>query len=286
MRYTEILLEYDESKTLASFGPRILDQIVKTSKDRGARIPPFMIDGIKVKDPDSMNKGLSYAMLYIKAADPTSNHKFVIPLINWFLSGIRLEDLYKARQPLEIYIKFRNRIKGLDLNKISFDQFIDLMEKEELTPSNSEQDKAEEENMFARGEAKLVVDNSQMKIVQPLTMAASCHFGRNTRWCTAARDKDDNQFAAYASTGPLFIILDKANNRRWQFYFDTESYVPENQFMDEKDHEVNPRKVMNGEPFKLIRNWSDPDLEAVMDKVGDDEMHDYAYEDRDHGDDY
>jgi hypothetical protein len=91
-------------------------------------------------------------------------------------------------------------------------------------------------------------------------MAASCFFGRNTRWCTTSRDKNDNMFNAYAKDGPLFVILDKQSNKRWQFHFDLgqsmELRMQQNQFMDEKDHEVNPLLVMHGQPLEEIWNWS------------------------------
>lgn len=53
----------------------------------------------------------------------------------------------------------------------------------------------------------------------------------NTRWCTAA--KKDNMFDEYNKEGPLYIILHKPTNRRWQFHLRGQ------QFMDERDNDTN-----------------------------------------------
>jgi hypothetical protein len=124
-----------------------------------------------------------------------------------------------------------------------------------------------------------VCNTEKMKIVKLYSMAASCYFGKNTRWCTTSRDKNDNMFNAYNDDGDIFVILDKANNRRWQFFFcttitpDEWSYQNEEedahdelefrkecvdacQFMDEKDSPVPPLKVMDGQAWQAIYRFS------------------------------
>jgi hypothetical protein len=96
-------------------------------------------------------------------------------------------------------------------------------------PSGSEEDRAEQQRFFDLGEAALVIDNSAVRVVIPRTETAAQYFGRNTRWCTSA--KTSNQFASYNRQGPLYIILFKKNNVRWQWHFQAE------QFMNERDED-------------------------------------------------
>ena len=50
---------------------------------------------------------------------------------------------------------------------------------------------------------------------------------KNTQWCTAA--DGNNQFNYYNSQGPLYININKADNEKYQFHFESD------QFMDETD---------------------------------------------------
>ncbi|WP_158648463.1 hypothetical protein [Candidatus Symbiothrix dinenymphae] len=68
-------------------------------------------------------------------------------------------------------------------------------------------------------------------VVHPLTEAASCLYGRGTRWCTAATESC-NLFNHYNSQGNLCIIINKKSGEKFQFHFATYS------FMDETNHEI------------------------------------------------
>lgn len=165
-------------------------------------------------------------------ADPTSKNKFVPQILNWWFYGIGagmsyLEDIGKAYEPLQTYVKFKNRITGLDLMSTRFEDFWDKMEAIASVPSNSVADRAEMQAFFDDGEASLLLDNDRVRVVIPRTEAAAKYFGKNTRWCTSAQN--NNQFATYQKYGELYIILFKAENVRWQWCFEVE------QFMDAKD---------------------------------------------------
>ena len=80
--------------------------------------------------------------------------------------------------------------------------------------------------------AEKVYEDKQWIIIIPHTKEASCYYGKNTQWCTAA-DKSNNQFDYYNQQGPLFINIDKINNTKYQFHFET------NSFMNEHDEPIN-----------------------------------------------
>ena len=146
-----------------------------------------------------------------------------------------------------------NQIKSLS----ALEDIIELYPEKQAT-SSSELQKQMELNFYKTKQADLIYNSPQIKVVVPKTKQASCFFGVNTRWCTAA--KNDNMFADYNKQGPLYIILIKATNQRFQLHYEAD------QFMDEKDQEMSPKLIQKlGEQYpKLIEiftpiateNWS------------------------------
>ncbi|MFZ9241321.1 MAG: hypothetical protein ACO22R_09275, partial [Chitinophagaceae bacterium] len=142
-------------------------------------------------------------------------------------------------------LKNKNKIQGAqkDINQYqSLGQLEDLMDQfpDEELASQKEKSSAEEQAYYDSGQAKLIYNDPQIKVVVPLTRDASCYFGTNTRWCTAA--KQNNLFARYNKKGPLYIVLIKSANQRYQFHFESQ------QFMDEKDYRINPTVLANQYP--------------------------------------
>lgn len=80
----------------------------------------------------------------------------------------------------------------------------------------------------------LYYGGTTVNIYQPKTEEESCHYGRGTKWCTAAT-KGNNKFSHYNSQGPLYIIVPKVptyKGEKYQIHKESESY------MDEMDQEV------------------------------------------------
>jgi len=113
--------------------------------------------------------------------------------------------------------------------------------KEKDVISNKELVNQEENNFYKTGKAILVYNDTNVKVVIPKTKAASCFFGINTRWCTAA--KTNNMFADYNKKGSLYIVLFKKENTRYQFHYKT------NMFMNENDDEINPNELAEKYPI-------------------------------------
>jgi hypothetical protein len=90
-------------------------------------------------------------------------------------------------------------------------------------------------------QAEIVFNDADYRIVIPKTRAASCHFGVNTQWCTAATGSY-NYFDDYNNKGPLYIVLEKKTNTRWQFQFETGS------FMDEMDRSIDRAAFVKAHP--------------------------------------
>jgi len=84
----------------------------------------------------------------------------------------------------------------------------------------------------------LLYNSDQIKVVIPNTKKASIFFGKGTKWCTAATK--NNMFSNYSKKNdPLYIIMIKGSNEKYQFHFGTK------QFMDISDKEINPQELAN-----------------------------------------
>lgn len=167
----------------------------------------------------------------------------------------RLEDILSRLKPAIddfAWLKKNNKIaKEIDIRKLNglvgLEDFLDDYE-DELQSRH----KMLEELESAREEGKLIYDGKDIKIIQPLTKAGACYYGKGTKWCTAAT-KAENPFDHYNKIGPMYIIQPKNPKRegkeKYQLHFETA------QFMDENDKKV--------DMIKLFKQY--PEIEALRD---------------------
>jgi len=147
----------------------------------------------------------------------------------------RFDQLKKSKK-LPVEQRDIMKLKGLNALEELVDQYKDVE-----TTSNREKDTQIEKDFFKSGDALLIYNDAEMKVIVPKTQEASCFFGVNTKWCTAA--KENNMFSRYAEYGDLYIVLFKAENKRYQFNFET------SQFMDEKDEPINALELADKHPI-------------------------------------
>ena len=248
MKISELLFEYNEKRLINGFGNKLQ---------------------IKSKSDSSAPKNLSSDNLIknISDLDPTGNKELTFWIVlNYANNRInRYEDIasraipellkYKAllKKPNltpPLTIRDINQIKGLTGIKSEdpnipdspgLEEIVDQYQEKETT-SNKEQENKEEQNFFNTGQAELIYNDSQVKVIVPKTKEASCFFGINTKWCTAAKSSN-NMFDEYNTDGPLYIVLFKKENKRYQFHFQT------GQFMNEKDKSINPNELADEYPI-------------------------------------
>jgi len=182
---------------------------------------------------------------WLEDQDPTQNNKYVNWMITRYLKGTiqRLEDIPSKITPaLKIYarlaIKKKLNPEHKDINKFKdANQLLDVVDTykdntEDLSSKKEKKDEVEQQ-MYDNGDAQLLFNDSEYKVVIPITHKASCYFGKNTKWCTTT--KDDPKFHnQYSKRGPMYIVLHKPTNTRWQFHFET------GQYMDEQDSQIKP----------------------------------------------
>lgn len=172
-------------------------------------------------------------------ADPTYNEqksqkmgKYGKWLLNLYKQGkLKNEDLYKATDYLSYFVKYYNKIENKDINKIpDLPSLYNIIKPYKEASDNGEDiatSKSDEVRRIKKDAEKVFEDN-QWLVVVPHTQEASCYYGKNTQWCTAATDSY-NMFNHYNNQGPLFINIRKTDGKKFQFHFET------NSFMDETD---------------------------------------------------
>lgn len=181
-------------------------------------------------------------------ADPTKNFQYLQWIAKRWVDGdFAEEDLDRVKGELEDFEKFKPRLKrdqkDIDINKYkSAAEVFGLVQGYRdagEAHSKKEEGRREEEKMFKDQGAELFYKGDKIKIVIPKTQSAACHFGKGTRWCTAAT-QSWNAFKSYADQGPLYVIMTPTG--KYQFHF------PTSQFMNELDQPVKLSDVIKKYP--------------------------------------
>jgi hypothetical protein len=158
---------------------------------------------------------------WLAAQDPSKKKSYVN-------SALKIYDQAKITRKVKPEDADIGRFKKLS----DFTQMVKNNYGEKEIASNKSVARTQEQQFFADGEAELIYNTPEWKVVIPKTHPTACYFGRNTEWCTTTKD-DPKYFNKYSKNGPLYIILQKKTNTRWQFHFES------GQFMDENDNSIN-----------------------------------------------
>lgn len=192
---------------------------------------------------------------YVTTFDPDPAKKNTQWLLNLLLKGrndgngnitraMQFEDLPSVR---DLLVQFQQHARALPAAnrdimryKSPGDLAAVLQPLAQQAPVVSNRGIERQEEAKAYAQSTVLFNDAQYRILIPHTREAAVYFGRNTRWCTAA-DKN-NMFSHYNERGQLYVILDKKNNKRWQFHWE------DNQFMDEMDRSINKQDFCAAHP--------------------------------------
>ena len=257
MRYKE-LLEYKRDITANNLGEKFLSRL----ENDNSVDSDYDLD---LSDESELQEFISRKLEQVEKADPTSNNQYTEWLVRRYIDGSisRFEDALstwadflheyhtlKIHRQLPQQIADINRFKGrgsalrlmLRINTL-YDEFQTARNEKEVMP---------------KGDAKEILNNSEVRIIIPNDEASACYYGQGTRWCTAA--KNNNMFGGYSSHNhPLFILLPKNPTHDGEKY---QVHLLENEWMDEEDTEVGAQEV--------IERFSNTDLKSVFEKYDTD----------------
>jgi len=126
-----------------------------------------------------------------------------------------------------------------DINSIT--SFNHLFQVLKYLRSFIQKDQEKEAYNKAAKDVEKVYESDEWLILIPKTKEASCLYGKDTRWCTAA-ENSHNYFDSYNRKGPLYIFIEKETQAKWQFHFQEEQY------MDAEDSQIDLVEFINDNP--------------------------------------
>ena len=177
------------------------------------------------------------------------NNNILLPATKWVLSCFKrnpentMRDIHtlrneRGRGALDRFDRLvsRQMISGNDADLNRFKSIADLIdfvydynENELFRRTPGEWSKAIKN---AKNDIEKFYEDDMWLVVIPKSMDAACYWGSDTEWCTATRNEEDNYFNSYNEQGPLIILINKGNGEKYQFHFETDS------FMDKKDTKI------------------------------------------------
>jgi len=248
MKISELLFEYNEQRLINDFGNKLLMKVKSDITAPKTDNPEVIIKDIAKEDP-TPNKELTFWLVNNYAntkKTPTGEYGHTTTqLINRYedIASRAIPNLLKfkvlARKPNlvpPLPTKDINQIQGL----LALEDIVEKYE-EKKTVSNKELMEKQEASFYKTKEAELIYNDANIKVVVPKTKAASIFFGKGTRWCTAAAK--NNVFAAYNKQGPLYVVIIKGTQKKYQFHYKSD------QFMNETDKSINPNKLADKYPI-------------------------------------
>lgn len=179
-------------------------------------------------------------------ADPTSNPnkdkmgKYGKWILTLYKQGkLKTGDIPELRDSLTYFDKFKAKLEKKDINQYqSVPELYNAIEPFTENP-NQATSKSDELRKTKQEGAEKVYEDEEWLVIVPRTEQAACLYGKGTKWCTAATG-GNNMFKYYDKHGPLFININKRTGRKYQFHFDSQ------QFMDEQDKPIGtdiPKKI-------------------------------------------
>lgn len=239
MRYIEILSE-DLDQKLAVVKDKLKDTLIRSDAD--PRLVDDVFDLLVKADP---TKNKAYLQWMVTKGISDWSNKTIIgftvdaPRLGTLVSKF---DLLKTKKALPPEMRDINRFK----NEAELANALKSYPDEVASKKDAKNNRAQE--LIDNGEAQVIVNNSKWLIVKPRTKDASCHFGKGTKWCTAAT-KSENLFDHYKKEGDLYTILLKGENKRWQFFMP--KVIPQNLNDEGEDTSVE----LKDERDKVVDDW-------------------------------
>ena len=161
--------------------------------------------------------------------DPSHNGMYTQWMLIQYIKGnFVYEDSGNVLDDLTYFHVNKRAFEQKDINQYTVDELynaVKQIEDQEDSALTNRQIKAQ-----VKQGAEKVLETENVLVITPKTKAAAQYYGKGTRWCTSAIK--NNAFDYYNERGPLYIIIDKKTNEKFQIHF--ESYS----IMDDHDHEV------------------------------------------------
>jgi hypothetical protein len=233
------LLEYDRATTANKLGPKLIQA---NQRDR-------------VADLDKI-------LEVLEACDPTRTKQYMMWIARQYIAGaFRLEDRPRVFDALTAFESLKRRLTQKDINQYTLSTLRQVIDD---ATTVGELGSAQAQTNAAGGfpvvpDSKVLYNGPLGQLSIPETEAASIALGKNTSWCTARKDSE-NQFDYYSSLSELYVWIDQ-RGKKYQFWFGNEDEEP--QIKDSKDDNIPAAKL------KQLVDSSPPLTKLINSKLKD-----------------
>lgn len=149
----------------------------------------------------------------------------------------KLDNIGHVKDVLSRFDEEKNNLKEKDIMKYkSVDEVEAMLNDENSYKALSDRQRLRQtqkavHNTDLDQDAERLFNGKDWEVWVPHTYEASCKLGRGTSWCTASTESD-HYFRSYTKSGKLYIIINKHNGEKYQFHFESAS------FMDAEDESI------------------------------------------------
>ena len=135
---------------------------------------------------------------------------------------------------------------------------VKMFDPSDLEGDNTERKKRlmRPEFIEARNDIDKLYEDEEWLVVSPKSYEASVYWGHGTSWCTAYKDQR-TYYDNYSRQGKLYINIDKRDGSKFQFHFESDS------FMDEFDHEIEKPVFENMEATPNLIDFYEEELTST-----------------------
>ena len=239
------LLEYDRAATANKLGPKLIQA---NQRDRKA--------------------DLDKILEVLEACDPTQNKQYMMWIARQYIAGeFRLEDRPIVFDALTAFESLKRRLTQKDINQYTLRTLRQVIDD---ATTVGELGSAQAQTNTAGGfpvvpDSKVLYNGPLGQLSIPETEAASIALGKNSSWCTARKD-NENQFSYYSSLSDIYVWIDKSG-KKYQFWFggegEDEDEYEEPQIKDSKNNDIPAAKL------KQLVNSSPPLTKLISSKLKD-----------------
>ena len=156
----------------------------------------------------------------VRDADPTPTGSCTQWMLRQAIAGhLNADDLDLARPRLEAFERYKRRLPDGQRDLGRFTTLDDVWSAVEplvlANAATSARDAERRERAAVRAETDLLLNEDKWLIAIPRTERAAIWWGRGTKWCTSADDR--NKFETYNRHGPLTVFV-RPDGKKFQFH--------------------------------------------------------------------
>jgi hypothetical protein len=173
---------------------------------------------------------------------------------------IKSEDIYKYKKYFNIFDRRKKEYPFTDINQYKTQDDLSQFINKSVEIANKEsEDISQQKGVSKENKYKELYLGSvngfnvyELPKGRKDLYGASCELGSGTEWCTAT-GKTRSNFDSYISSGPLFIFLKPGSNEKYQFNYETNSFMNEDDLSVFEEYEDSLEEYANiFDLFKFI----------------------------------